>query len=342
MDAADLKERILEDEKVVEILEELGMHSIKFQQDYISCGMPDGDNKSSTIVYLDNLNVSAYTRSIEDQYGASDIISLVSFIKDFYFLESIKWLCDICGYDYYGEKVESSKLKSLVNELIKKVKSEKGSDEEKVKPISEKILSYYIDAQNDLFADDNISYETQKEFEVGMDVITHRITIPIRDEIGNLVGVKGRRYINDWDEKYLYLEPTSKTKILYGLHKTLPYIKNKKEVIVVESEKAVMQLWDMGYHNAVAIGGHILSQSHVEKLTHLNVDIVIAYDQGVEIINGEIDKSFYRNEFSKFNEGQSLYCIYDKTGEILDNKESPTDDPSKWERLYRDYKLKVR
>ena len=37
-----------------------------------------------------------------------------------------------------------------------------------------------------------ISYETQIEFEIGYDESTNRITIPIRDEISSLVGVKGR------------------------------------------------------------------------------------------------------------------------------------------------------
>lgn len=99
----------------------------------------------------------------------------------------------------------------------------------------------------------------------------------------------------------------------------------------------------MGYKNAVAIGGHKLSKTQVQKLTHLNVPVVIAYDEGAEIGKDEkVDKSFYRNEFNKFLEKQTVYCIYDKTKKILNKKESPSDDPEKWELLYNKYKIKVR
>ena len=61
---------------------------------------------------------------------------------------------------------------------------------------------------NDLFFKDNIDYGTQAKFEVGYDEQTNRITIPIRDEIGTLVGVKGRMFgkaQKDGELKYLYI-----------------------------------------------------------------------------------------------------------------------------------------
>ena len=78
-----------------------------------------------------------------------------------------------------------------------------------------------------MFHNDNISYEVQREFEIGYDDFSNRITIPIRDEIGSLVGVKGRlfqRELTDDEMKYLYIEPCNRSQILYGLHKSIPYI----------------------------------------------------------------------------------------------------------------------
>src|SRR5690606_28359431 len=115
------------------------------------------------------------------------------------------------------------------------------------------------------------------------------------------------------------------------------------EVIVVESEKGVQQLWSMGIKNAVAISGHILSKTQVQKLTHLNVPIVLAYDEGCEKDkDGKVNKSFYRNEFDKFLPQQQLYVIYDQSKKILNKKESPCDDPEKWKKLYNEYRFKVR
>lgn len=345
MDSQDLKEKIIIDDKIEDILENLGMHHIKDRNEYYSCGMPDGDNTSSTVIYKDNLNVTAYTRDIKDAYGCSDIISLVSFINGTYFSESIKWICDVCGYDYYGK----DKKKSLLAEWVRnmwKVSKEGSSDDEKLEPISEDILKYFGRYGNPLFYEDGISYQTQWEFELGYDLNYHMITIPIRDELGILVGVKGRLFkkeIEEWEDKYLYIHSCAKSKVLYGLHKTKPYIKEQNEVIVVESEKAVQQLWTMGIKNAVAISGHILSKTQVQKLTHLGVPITLAYDEGAELgKNGKVDKKFYPNEFNKFLENQTVYCIYDKTKKILNKKESPSDCPEKWEVLYKNYKMKVR
>ncbi|PKR83525.1 toprim domain-containing protein [Heyndrickxia camelliae] len=346
MDALDLKERIINDDKIIDVLEALGMHHINPNNSkYITCGMPDGDRINSTVIYTDNLHVDAYTRNIIDPYGGSDIISLVSFINGTYITESIKWLCDVCEYDYYGQEIKKSKFAEWIRDMWKVSQESKDEDSEKLKPLDERILNYYGNYVNDLFEKDGISYETQIEFELGYDLFYHMVTIPIRDELNFLVGVKGRLFkekVNDDENKYLYLHSCAKSKVLFGLNKTKQYIKERQEVIVVESEKAVMQLWTLGIKNAVAIGGHILSPTQVKKLTYLNVPIVIAYDQGAEIgKDGKVDKTFYPNEFNKFLENQTVYCLYDKAGKILNEKESPSDNPLKWEALYKN-KFKVR
>ena len=345
MEAQELKEKIIDDDKLVLILEELGMHSIIDRDTYISCGMPDGDNKASTIVYKNSLHVDAYTRNITDSYGNTDLISLVSFIQDCYFTKAKKWLCDVCGYNFYNNEQSESRVLDWLNQMWKVQKEGTRNEDDILKPIDEKILHYYGRYGNPLFLNDGISYKTQWEFELGYDLNYHMITIPIRDELGSLVGIKGRllkEEISEWESKYLYLQSCSKTKVLYGLNKTLPYIKAKKEVIVVESEKAVMQLWSRGIKNAVAIGGHKLSDTQVKKITHLGVPVVIAYDQGVEVVDGVIDKTFYPSEFNKFLPGQTVYCIYDKKKNILLDKESPSDNPNKWDYLYSNCKMKVR
>jgi hypothetical protein len=347
MDAQELKERIINDEKIFDILEALGMHSIKDRGDYITCGVPDGDNPKSTVIYKDNLHVEAYTRNIKDAYGNSDIISLVSFVNDTYFTESIKWICDVCGYDYYGKEEPQSRLAAWVRSMWKIAKEGGNGEDEKLTPINEKILDYFGRYANPLFYKDGISYKTQWEFELGYDLYYHMITIPIRDELGFLVGIKGRLFkeeIEEWESKYFYIHPCAKSKVLYGLHKTKPYIKEKGEVIVFEAEKSVMKAWSHGIKNAVAIGSHCLSETQVKKLTHLGVDIVIAYDAGVEIDpkTGKVDKEFYRKEFDKFLPQQNVYCIYDKSKKILNDKESPIDDIEKWYELYNKYKFKVR
>jgi len=346
MDAQDLKERIINDDKIEDVLEALGMHSINSNhKKYITCGMPDGSRGNSTTIYKDNLDVEAYTRDIKDAYGNKDIIALAMFIKEFYFSQALKWICDVCGYNYYDQDNVTPALTKWINTMWK-VTQEGEKDNEELEIVDESILSYFKRYGNTLFYEDGITYETQKEFELGYDFLYHMITIPIRDELGSLVGIKGRlnkTEVGDDESKYFYIHHCAKSKILYGLHKTLPYIKQRNEVIVVESEKAVMQLWSRGIKNAVAISGHMLSNAQVKKLTHLGVPIVIAYDEGAEIgKDGKVDKNYYRNEFDKFLEQQEVYCIYDKTKKLLKEKESPSDNHEKWIELYRNHKMKVR
>lgn len=345
IDIQELKQSIINENKIDLILEELNMHHIRDCGNYYSCGMPDGDNPSSTIIYKDNLYVDAHTRNIEDEYGISDIVSLVSFMNKSYITESVKWLCQVCGFDYYSQREEIPALTKWIIEMSKPSDNEDTDEVEHLTPINERVLNYFGKYSNILFKNDGITTDAMTEFELGYDLKTHRITIPIRDELGTLVGVKGRmfkEYVEIDDQKYIYLCPCAKSKILYGLDKTYGYIKKANEVIVFESEKSVMKAWSHGIKNTVAIGGHKLSKAQVQKLTHLGLNIVIAYDQGVELDGeGNIDKTFYNKEFDKFLPQQTLYCIYDKKGNILDKKESPIDNFEKWKVLY-DKRIKVK
>ena len=49
----------------------------------------------------------------------------------------------------------------------------------------------------------------------------------------------------------------------------------------MESEKACMQLYDMGIYNTVALSGSKLTAVQRQKLMNLHVDIVFALDKDV-------------------------------------------------------------
>jgi len=210
-------------------------------------------------------------------------------------------------------------------------------EERPLKPISEKILSYYKPYLNDMFLNDGISYETQQEFEIGYDELSNRITIPIRSEIHDLVGVKGRLFketIEEWEQKYIYLEPCARSKILYGLYKTYPYIKKEGKCYIGESEKFTLQLWSMGYCNSVGIGGKKISSQQIEKLTRLGVDLIFCFDK-------DVTKKEIENIADRFVDGVNIYYLWDDK-DILKDKESPSDSQEKFEYLLKNclYKIK--
>ena len=332
MDIEILKEHILENNFIPTILEELGCHHIRKKDGYFQCANPDGDNVTAVCVYENtNLTTINYTRDISNGKNIhTDLISLVEFYKNETFPYAVKWICDVLDIDYYSNLDEDLPKSLQLTKMLVEMQSvdTEAETEKPLKPIPEKILSYFKPYVNDMFNEDGVSYDTQAEFEIGYDEFTNRITIPIRDDLGNLVGVKARyfyRQVPEDEQKFMYIEKCARSQILYGLYKTINFIKRAQRVFVTEAEKGVQQLYDKGYFEAVATGGSKISKSQIDKLTRLCVPIIFVFDK--DITKEELD-----NIASRFIDGTEVYALIDTIG-ILNEKESPTDDISKFEQL---------
>lgn len=328
IDIKELKNYIYENNYVIQILEDIGCHHIKFHSNYWSCANKTGDNVNAITVYNNcNLSCVNYTRKMIKGNRGTDLIDLICYTLGLDFKNALQFLCKEMNISYYHDfDVELPKSFQVLKQIESLKEGYIEDDEDKpLTPISSKILTYYKPYVNDLFYEDNISYSTQREFNVGYDDSTNYITIPIFSEIGDLVGVKGRllkKDIEETDLKYYYIEPCNKNKILYGLNKTFPYIQSSQKVFVFEAEKSVMQCWDMGYFNTVSTLGKTMTKHQIEMLVRLNVPIILCFDEDVSL--EEI-----KNILKKFPIGIQLYYMYDKD-KILDKKESPSDTPKKW------------
>ena len=333
MDVSQLKEYILNNDKIEIILVALGCGDIKNHDTYYSASNPDGDNKNAICIYLnDNLTTIDYTRNIPQLNGCSDIFSLIEFFQNCNFFEAMKFACQCVGIDYYYDfEKDVDPAIQYTKMLMEMNNDEQEDDEEKlIKPIPEKILTYYQSWVNEQFYVDGITYMIQKEFEIGFDEDTQYITIPIRDEIGTLVGVKGR-YLGEPPKdisKYTYLEHCARSQLLYGLNKTYNAIQEQKIVYVGESEKSVLQMFSYGYYNCVATSGKKVSKQQIIKLERLCVPIVFLFDKDVK--QEELDELA-----SRFVDGVTVYALIDKIN-ILNEKESPTDSKEKFEKLLND------
>ena len=332
MDIEILKEHILENNFIPTILEELGCHHIRKKDGYFQCANPDGDNVTAVCVYENtNLTTINYTRDISNGKNIhTDLISLVEFYKNETFPYAVKWICDVLDIDYYSNLDEDLPKSLQLTKMLVEMQSvdTEAETEKPLKPIPEKILSYFKPYVNDMFNEDGVSYDTQAEFEIGYDEFTNRITIPIRDDLGNLVGVKARyfyRQVPEDEQKFMYIEKCARSQILYGLYKTINFIQRSQRVFVTEAEKGVQQLYDKGYFEAVATGGSKISKSQIDKLTRLCVPIIFVFDK--DITKEELD-----DIASRFIDGTEVYALIDTIG-ILNKKESPTDNISKFEQL---------
>lgn len=336
MDIRDLKEEILNRELVSDILAEIGCHHIRDKGDYIQAGNRDGDNPNSIVVYKNEyISCINYTRQITKNGRQADIFDLVAYFEDCSFAEAMKFVCGVAGIDYYGEREDLPESLQILKMLKDMNVNDEEEDDSPIKPISEKILSYYLPHPNKMFENDGLSYDVQKEFEIGYDPQSNYITIPIRDSLGALCGVKGR-YFGDPDDlhtKYTYLEKCNKSKLLYGYWQNREHIKNSKFIYVVESEKAVQQLATIGIRNAASTGGKTISKTQVELIVRTGCTPIFAYDKDVQ-------EDELKEIASMFMDGIAVYAIIDKDN-ILDEKESPSDDPEKWSNLSINHVYKI-
>ena len=332
MDIRDLKEEILNRDLLADILSEIGCHHIQDRGEYIQCGNKDGDNPRSIVIYKNEyISCINYTRQITKNGRAADIFDLIAYVEDCSFAEAMKFTCGIVGIDYYGEREDLPESLQILRMLKDMAINDNEEDNSQVKPISEKILSYYLPYGNKMFEDDNISLEVQKEFEVGYDPQSNYITIPIRDSLGTLCGVKGR-YFGDPDEthtKYTYLEKCNKSKILYGYWQNKDYIKQNKYIYILESEKAVQQLATIGVRSCVSTGGKTISKYQVEEIIRTGCVPILALDK-------DVDEAELKEIASMFMDGITVYAVIDKEN-ILDDKESPSDNSEKWTRLINNH-----
>ena len=338
MKSSDLKEYIVEQNCIDTILEDLGCSNIVLHGGYYTCSNPDGNNKSAVTIYVnDSLTVVNYTRCIAKNKRTTDLFDLVSFYKDCSFPEALKYVHNLLGLDYYQEREEPCESLQILRMLTDMASNDNvEEDNQSLQPISEKVLSYYLSYGNKMFESDGISLEVQQEFMIGYDPQSNRITIPLLTPAGDLCGIKGRLFgeADEYNPKYLYIEKTVKSKLLYGLYENREYIKNSNYIFIFEAEKSVLQCASNGIRNCVALGGKSISKTQVELVVRTGCTPIIALDKGISL--EEI-----KNVAASFPESIPVGYIFDNDN-VLEDKQSPSDNFQSWQHLVKNniYKIK--
>jgi DNA primase len=126
------------------------------------------------------------------------------------------------------------------------------------------------------------------EWEVGWHPYARRISFPVRDMTGALVGISGRAYDSTTKPKFLHSEHFQKSYYLYGEYK----VRTGGPGFLVEGFCDVLYLRQHGYP-AVAMFGTSLSRFQAEKLTRLFSELVVipdgdgpGWDAAKKIVNG--------------------------------------------------------
>ena len=311
MSSVQIKERLIQNEDLlIDVLEKYGFcHIKKIKQDEIRCAYDEDSNPTSVVINLDNLFCTIWSKNVR-----GDIYSILQFNSGQSFSQIHNYLSSL----FDGEEVEEIKPKKLLfNGFFKQFI---GNSEEKEKIYDENILNEYVSIPCIRFIEDNISAKTQRKFEIGYDYKSQRITIPWRSIDGDIVGVSSRNNDDCSDApKYLALKSFKKSNYLYGMFQNYNEIVSKRKIIIVESEKSVLQAYDMGIKNVVAVGCHSISENQIYLLKY-NVDMVtIMFDK--DVAEDEV-----REQCKKIKDKLGIkvyYCIDNK--DLLNEKESVTD-----------------
>jgi 5S rRNA maturation endonuclease (ribonuclease M5) len=133
--------------------------------------------------------------------------------------------------------------------------------------------------------------EIIKDHDIGFDRDLRRITFPIRDHLGNLVGVSGRTVIDEEPRYKVYRSEfysiagrnykCEKSKILWGLDKFYHarlHLPSAEPVILCEGFKAALWVKQAGFSDVVALFGAALSAEQHILLSRVASEAVLFLD----------------------------------------------------------------
>ena len=337
MNADELKEYIINNECVPTILESLGCHSISEHQTEWRSALPDGRNKTAVCVKKDNLSSAIRSSEIEKM---GDIFTLVMELKGMNFGKANKYIHQVLGlqYKYTSKKEEIPKKDPLY--IFKKIKRKRHIVGQDIPVYDDSCIKEYIDLPYIGWVREGIMPFVCKRFNIGFSYDRKRIIIPWRNWCGDeneYLGVIGRTVVPNYEmldiPKYFGIVPFQKSQTLYGLYENYKGIQEAGYVCVFEAEKSPLKRCSRLDNTGVAIGSHTLSEEQVKILISLNVEIIIALDEGIDI-------NLIRKECDKFYPIRKVSYIYDKWGLIeKGSKDSPADMPNKVFEFLRKHRI---
>lgn len=315
-----IKERLLEQPESIEhILDTFGCHKVRINGREIRCARDENSNPTAVVIRLtnnENLLVKDYELNI-----VLDLINYLIKIKN----ASFKDVMNVIKQELHLDSIYNYKRKTgLFGGLYDKI-SRSGGDIE-VKTYPEEILEQYGNTPNLLWLRDGISLETQRKWGVGYDVVSQRITLPIRTSTGEIMGIKAR--LNgtpeEFEAKYLSLinGPTSQTLFGYSENYSSLY---EGTPIIVESEKSVLKMSSWGYNNVVALGSNSLSVTQCKLLLSLNPKgVIFMLDKSLSLENTKRNAELLRT-FCTMRQIKIQYWNWENNITLPD-KCAPCDD----------------
>lgn len=242
--------------------------------------------------------------------ATGNVFTFVSEYENVSFIEAVKIVADKCGMslsvDTFNSKVpqvfkEEHEIMDLAQkffmnnlrtdsgkEALKYLK-ERGIDEDIIKEFG---IGLSLDSNDTLFTLlSKKGYDKKKLMDIGLinvindktyDMFSHRITFPLWDKDGNIVGFSARIYRGEKDvSKYMNSRESKlfkKGETLYNYHKAKDVAKREKQIIVVEGFMDAIRISTTGIKNVVALQGTAMTQDQINLLKKLRVKVILCLD----------------------------------------------------------------
>lgn len=328
-------------------------------RNYICPFCKSGSRKDSALKLYEKTN-SFYCFSCKE---AGDVFKLHGYLYGMKYIDAKK---DLLGDNYKNYKQPRT---NILDEKIKNF--------EEHEPLN--VYDYNIFKQKNNsptllnmreFLIDNISFDTIKYFKLQYKynkyyskkeqkiVEEKQIIIPVFDYKGRMIGADVRNFGYDYNNcKYRpYQEFVNgkseiyrikKSENLFGIYQNKNIIEKTKEVMICESQKAVMQSTTYGYRNTLGLCGSNLSYYQIHMLNNIGVKkIILALDREFDTNkqtyvgeDGIQHKSYLgymydickmSNMIQKIIPDAEIYLMQDmkgnyQKGAYLNYKDAPTD-----------------
>ena len=240
--------------------------------------------------------------------AGGDAIKFVMEYEKLGYVEAIEKLASIynVALEYTSSKNESKIDKKILENLNLHYKTLLYKNPEalnylKSRSITDAIiekweLGWAASSQNTLNLLQNEGIEPKEALEVGAikenengyyASFINRITFPIYNHLGSLVGFGGRT-ISDNPAKYINSPQSQifdKSKIFYGYDKAKNEIYRSHSIVICEGYMDCIMLHAAGINNAVAVLGTALTQKHIPLIQRGDIKVTLSFDSDSAGIN---------------------------------------------------------
>ena len=315
-----IKEKLLEQPESIEhILSTFGFEKIRRSHREIRCAFEENLNPTAVVIRLqdhENLFVKDYERNL-----SLDFINYLVKSKNIPF----KDVMNVIKQELHLDSIYNYKRKvGLFGGLYDKISRSNGEIEVTTYP--EEILEQFGNTPNTLWLKDEISLSTQRKWGIGYDVLSQRITMPIRTSTGEIMAIKGR--LNgepeEFEPKYLYIINGPMSQTLFGYSENYSSL-YENEILIVESEKSVLKMDSWGYNNVVALGSNSLSATQAKLIMSLNPKrVTFLLDKSLSLENTKRNADLL-NTFCTMRQLEICYWNWEDNL-TLEDKAAPCDD----------------